>query len=474
MKKTVSILVALIILSSVALGGCASVNSPASSSGSGGLANSGKSLMEGIKVDIGMSESEARDALKGEGGIYVNKFALALMKEAMKHEDGNLLISPISVIYAMAMTANGADGMSECELVEVLSEGIFTGAERCGTSSTGEGDIWDEIRGELNSYLRAYLNSVAIEEAHDREYFPKMYEYEESVPEPSYLRIANSIWFKDNPSLKVNKDFLEINGQCYDAGAFAREFNEKTRKEINAWIEDKTEGTIKDMLNEMPDEAEMFLVNALAFQGEWDDPFNEYQISKGTFHGENDDTDGIDFMTGSNYYYIDDGNATGFIKHYKGYKYAFIGILPNEGMAVDEYIDTLEGVNLNGLILGASDEEVIYTMPKFKEESAVSLVDVFKGLGVENSFDPRTADFSQMATSELGNIFIGDILHNTYIDVNENGTTAGAATVVEMCEESAMEDPPEPKEVLLDRPFIYMLADVEEGVPLFIGIIRDL
>lgn len=482
MKEKFGILIILILLVSVVLSACVGTNTAsnggaannASAGGSGNSASAGGSLMEGIKTDISISEEEMQKALQGNGSIYINKFALALMKEAMKREEGNLLISPISVVYAMAMTANGAEGMSECELLEALSEGSHEGRITCGTSSTGVGDIWDEIRGELNSYLRAYLNSVALAEAHDREYFPRIYEFESTIPEPSYLRIANSIWFKNDPSLKVNKDFLKINGEYYDAGAFEREFNEETRKEINAWIEEKTEGTIKDMLQNMPDDVVMFLVNALAFQGEWDDPFTEYQIHQGIFHGEKSDTDGIDFMTGSNYSYIEEGSATGFIKYYKGYKYAFIGLLPNEGMTVDEYLNTLQDANLNGLIQSASDEEVIYTMPKFQEESFMSLVEVFKGLGVETSFDSGTANFSNMATSDIGNLFIGDILHNTYIDVNENGTTAGAATIVVMDEESAMEEPYVPKEVVLDRPFIYMLADVEEGIPLFIGVIRNL
>ncbi len=432
-----------------------------SAGNSGNQASLEGDLMKDIDVDISMSQEEMTKDLDGQGSRYLAKFSASLIK-ACNSED-NVLISPLSVIYALAMTTNGAKGESQYQLLDALTEGE-AGVTTCGTSSTGVGDIWDEKQDDLNRFLRAYLNKMATK----KEWLEK------EGGTQGELHIANSIWFKDDESLQIEKDFLKTNGTYYDAGIVKTRFNEETRQQINKWIEDNTAGMIKDMLKELPDEAVMYLINALSFEGNWVSPFGEYQVHEGVFHGENGDTEGISFMYDEEGDYLEDEKAKGFIKYYYGWEYGFAALLPKEGVTVDEYIESMDGEALQNMIKNPSYKRVNYSIPKFSEESSLSLVGAFKKLGVETPFDSDNADFSKLGTSSNGNIYIGNIFHDTYIEVDEKGTKAGAATIVEMVEETAIEFEDKPEEVYLDRPFIYMIVDLKLGIPVFIGTIKNL
>lgn len=453
MRKTVAILLMFVL--ALSLCGCGKVSG-------GGKTSGNDNLMEDREVNITIDPKDVEKDLQGEGGDYLRNFAASLIKTCNSEE--NTLVSPLSVIYALAMTSNGADGQTRTELLEALSEGAYTGEVKCGTSSTGVGDIWDEKQGNLNDYLRAYLNRMENRE--------EWWDAEEGLA--GELHIANSIWFKDAESLKVEDEFLKLNSKYYNAGIYKAEFNEESRKRINKWIEDYTEGMIKDMLKELPDEAVMYLINALSFQGNWASPFDDYMVRQEIFHGESADKNDVSFMYGSENSYLEDEKAEGFIKPYKGWRYGFVGLLPKEGVSLDEYIKELDGEGLSRILSSSKGKEVIYSIPKFKEESALSLVDAFKAMGVETPFDMDKADFKKMATSANGNICIGNILHNTYIEVDEKGTKAGAATIVEMVEESALLEEEPPKEVYLNRPFVYMIVDLDLNIPVFIGTVKNL
>ena len=218
----------------------------------------------------------------------------------------------------------------------------------------------------------------------------------------------------------------------------------------------------------------MYLINALAFEAEWQTPYNSYQVyDEGEFFGD-DAIELAEFMSGEEYYYLEDESATGFIKPYFGGNYAFAALLPNEEINLEEYVQSLTGTHIHKLLKAPINHDVIATMPKFESESATSLKTAFKILGVHDAFDVESADFSKLGSYEGENILIGNILHNTYIKVDEKGTKAGAATIVEVVAESAMIDEEPPKYVTLNRPFLYMIVDMNEGIPLFMGVIRDL
>ena len=404
---------------------------------------------DGMIMELGlmdMTEDEIDSSLGGAGGDYLFKLTEGLVKKIGKKEADNFLISPLSIIYALSMTANGADGTTRGELLSALSEGEYTGEE----------ENWDEIQKNLNSYLRAYLNDVAAENGE----------------EP--LHLANSIWLKNSDSLKVEEGFLNTNGKFYGAGIFKSDFDAKAVKEINKWIEDNTGGTIKDMIKDLNERCIMMLINALAFDAKWAEPFDEYFVREGTFFGEKEENPQVEFLYGDCYGYYEYQDLMGFSKAYEGGKYAFVGLLPRDPETpIEECLEKLDGKSLREMFTAPQDKKVLYCIPKFSEESAMSLVETFQEMGVETAFDGDRADFTKLGTYDGSNIYIGDILHNTYIEVTEQGTKAGAATVVMMAEGAMLEEEP-PKEVYLNRPFIYMIMDMERNLPLFIGVIRNL
>ena len=362
------------------------------------------------------------------GAAAAADFGVRLFKTSME-EGENTLISPLSVLYALAMTANGADGETLAQMEQVLGMDVDN----------------------LNSYMLAYL-----------ELLPESKDYK--------MSLANSIWFKDDPNFAVEQSFLQTNADYYGAGAYKAAFDEGTRNDINSWVKEHTDGMIPEIIDEIPDEAIMYLVNALAFDAKWADEYEEHQIREGRFTMEDGTRQDVDMMHSEEYTYLEDEMATGFIKYYKDRKYAFVAMLPNEGVSVSQYVDSLTGEHLRELLNNPQDLTVFASIPKFEAEYDIEMSEVLQEMGMTDAFDWQVADFSRLGTYNVDgmNICINRVLHKTFISVSEQGTRAGAATAVEMVAEGAMEIV-EFKEVVLDRPFVYMLIDCETNLPFFIG-----
>ena len=384
-----------------------------------------KDLMEGITPN----NVNTLDDLSSQNAD-VTDFAIRLFK--VSEESGkNTLISPLSVLCALAMTANGAEEETLQQIETVL--GITTE--------------------DLNLYLYSYMKNL-----------PQGDKYK--------LSLANSIWFTEDERFTVNQDFLQANADYYGADIYKAPFNEQTKKDINNWVKQNTDEMIPEILDRVPVDAIMYLVNALAFEAEWSAIYEKNQVREGVFTKEDNTKQNVDFMYGSEGTYLEDENAAGFMKYYKGGKYAFVAMLPDEGVSVSDYIASLTGESVNALLTNPQHTTVYTAIPKFETEYSVEMSEILKNMGMPKAFDPNNAEFEGLGTSNAGNIFISRVLHKTFISVGEKGTKAGAATVVEMADGAAAE-PQEPKEVYLDRPFVYMLIDCENNIPFFIGTMMD-
>ncbi len=380
-------------------------------------------LMEGITA-------QEVDIQNVDGAQAVMAFSVDLFQGSME-EGSNTLISPLSVLCALAMTANGAQGDTLTQMEQVL--GL--------------------IAEEMNCYLSGYLTALAGEEA-------------------CQLKLANSIWFRDVETLQVEQDFLQTNADYYGADIYKAAFDESTLKDINRWVSEGTDGMIEEILDEIPSDAVMYLVNALAFDAKWEDIYEESQISTGTFTLQDGTQREVEMMHSTESVYLKDENAVGVLKYYEGGRYAFVALLPDEDVTVADYVASLTGEKLTELLEGGERTTVKTTIPQFESAYSVEMSEVLKALGMTDAFDSTLADFSALGHSDEGNIYISSVFHKTYICVDEAGTKAGAATVVEFTSESA-EFMEEPKTVCLDRPFVYMILDCESGIPLFIGTMMD-
>lgn len=384
---------------------------------------SAEDLMNGIKP-ASIQSTEVSDTQA------VTDFAVDLFK-ASYSSGKNILVSPLSVLCALSMTANGAEGDTLNQMESALM--LDTDA--------------------LNSLVKAYTKALPSSAKHK-------------------LSLANSIWFTDDERFTVDPDFLQTNADFYGADIYKAPFDSTTKNDINSWVSEKTDGMIKNMLNDIPSDAVMYLVNALAFDAEWEDIYYDYQVVKRTFTSEDGKKQKVHFMYSDEYGYLEDESATGFIKHYYDRKYAFVALLPNEGLTVSDYISGLTGSHLAELLASPSPVTVETAIPKFEYGYSVEMSEILKTMGITNAFDPVTADFSRLGSSAAGNIFINRMLHKTYIGVNERGTRAGAATIVEMAD-GAMAVTEEPRRVYLDRPFMFMIIDCEHRIPLFMGTVSE-
>lgn len=383
-------------------------------------------------LTAGFSANQVGRMELGSENTAIITFGVELFQAGME-EGENSLISPLSVLYALAMTANGADGETLAQMEQVLGLDVDT----------------------LNGWLHSYMENL-----------PSGEKYE--------LKLANSIWFRDIESLRVDDAFLQTNADYYGSDIYKAAFDESTKKSINDWVEKHTDGMIRQIVEEIPPEAVMYLVNALVFDAQWHTVYDKDQIQDGTFTTEDGQVRNVDMMYSSGeYLYLEDELATGFIKYYAGRKYAFAAILPNEGVSVSDYISTLTGEHLYNLLSEPQNVDVVTRIPKFTTEYTLDMTEILKSMGMTDAFSSGTANFTKMGSCGDGNLYIGQVLHKTYISVDELGTRAGAVTSGRMDTESAPIEPQIKKYVYLERPFIYLLIDCENNLPFFIGTMMD-
>lgn len=353
-------------------------------------------------------------------------FGIRLLRQSME-EGKNTLISPLSVLAALSMTANGAEGDTLTQMETVLGQS----------------------RDSLNAWYK--------------------YDTDKSG---GYLHLANAVFLKDDSELTVNDAFIKTVEKWYETDIVVTDFNEHTLDSINQYVEDNTHGMVKDILDKIPGEAVMYLINALAFEARWANPYNEYAVQADVFTTEDGRKQTVELMYAEEYdVYIEDDLFTGFLKNYEGDRYVFAALLPKEGVSVEEVVDSLSGESITDKLTSRWGGTVLTAIPKFQTEFDVEMNELLQVMGMTDAFDPYKADFSSLATYGGGNIFLNRVIHKTFISVGEQGTRAGAATVIEVAAEAAPLE--ESKEVILNRPFIYMIWDTETNTPIFMGTFMD-
>lgn len=405
MKKSI----ALLLIVSLLLSGCAAAPAEPRE----------ENLSQSVAAQV-ISLEETPDCADA-----VAEVSLELLRRSFR-EGENTLLSPLSILAALGMTANGAAGETLAQMTDALGM----------------------TQQELNAWIYQYLDAN------------------------SQLLLANSLWIRDDGTLTVEPAFLETNAGFYHGDVFQTAFDGETPSRINGWVAEKTDNQIQRILDSIPDNAMLYLVNALLFEALWEEPYEPYQVWDGTFTTETGEEQEASFMSSTESAYLETELATGFLKYYKDRDFAFAALLPAEGVTVAQLLDSMEGEALRELLSRPREAVVKAVLPKFETEYSAELADVLKAMGITDAFNPDAADFSPLGTSEAGNLFISQVRHKTAITVAEEGTKAAAATVVEMLAGAAFQ--PDRKFVTLDRPFVYMLIDCREQVPFFVGTLMDM
>lgn len=369
-------------------------------------------LMEGYYPQV----IDPNSPLPEESAEAITDFSVSLFQKTVSGEE-NTVMSPLSVLYALSMLTNGAEGNTLDELQHTIG-------------------LSKEEMNQAMYLLRSALNDQFCN-----------------------VNIANSIWIQDG--FPVNPEFLRENAKWLDADAYQAPFDETTVADMNNWISHNTGGMIEDMVQELSPETVMTLINALLFKGEWSEPYEGTR--KAPFYRADGTAETADMLRGAEYIYLHDDLATGFRKSFQGSNYEFAVIVPNEGVSLEDYIAQMDGASLRKLLQGEHYDAVYTTMPAFSAEFTASLADILGEMGIQDAFIPTKADLSGIAK----NLYVSSVTHKAVIEVEESGVSAGAATIVDIAPSAPVIE--KTATVIADRPYLYMIIDRESRIPLFIG-----
>lgn len=351
--------------------------------------------------------------------VYTTPFDLvATAMDKLSENKDNTMFSPLSLNIALGMLANGAT---------------------------------DEVRTNFDNYFGMPLDN-----------FNKYIKYytENSTPKfgDTVVDIANSIWVQDYLNLK--DAYVNTLMDAYKAEVNKRPFDASIVKEVDDWVSEKTHSMIPKILEETPAN-DVLLINALYFQGDWEVEYFDFQVYEEEFTTASGDVVSVEGLHASDYaFYMENDKATAFAKYYKDMRYAFVGILPKEegdfnlsDLALDSLmdVDTMEMLPVTSMI------------PKFKFNNSHKLTEVMETLGLGVS----TMTFSEITDNEALNVT--NILQKTAIEVTEKGTRAAAVTSITTNGMIVAPDQTGGKEIILNRPFAFMIYDMENQTILFIG-----
>ena len=347
------------------------------------------------------------------------QFALDLAKQ----QDGQFLISPVSIISALAMTSNGANGETLAQTEAVL------GLDR------------DTLNRTVHGYMAKNGDKISL---------------------------ANSVWFRCW-GFEPKREFLRTAVDFYGADLFTAPFDNNTLNDVNSRISEKTKGMIPQMLTEIDPDTVMYLINAVYFEKQWRELYES--VSDGQFTAADGEIQYVNTLRSIETAYFEDEHAVGFAKPYMWCDYSFIALLPGEGITPAEYLQTLTGDKLQKMLTNPQNLAVQTETPGFKTEYEADLVEALTALGMTDIFDSIKADLAGLGTAS-GNLYVSDVKHKAVMELDENGTKAAAATIVGVVEECVVVYPDPVKTVILDHPFVYIIAD-SSGIPLFIGTLES-
>ena len=373
-------------------------------------------------------EEEGDEVIKENPSFSYNHnidLSATIIDELQKTEkNSNVTLSETSLNYALGMIYEGSAGDTKNQLYDYISR------EYKLTSD-------DEISDILKNGMEDYKNRDDVQ-----------------------INIANSLWINDGFNVK-DTYVKTLNDRFMAYSEIVDMSGPETVNLINNWCKDATEEKIESIVKkEDLQNAETILVNALYFNGNWKEEFKSDAIYEGTFNNSDGTTKDVTMLRGSVNGYLQNDKAEGFVKFYNDDKVAYIGILPK---TAGEY--NLSDLDINSLLSSYSNKEVEIALPKYRVETNVQLQDVLRTNGLDSLFDG--ADFSNISEESLA---INKIIQKTYIDVNEKGTEASAATAVIMQKGIDINK----TKIVLDRPFTYLIYDTQNNEILFLGKLNNL
>jgi serine protease inhibitor len=358
-----------------------------------------------------------------------NAFGLKLFREIHSQEEpgANIFVSSLSVAMALAMTYNGADGATQQAMQETL-----------------------ELQGltidEVNQSYRSLIDLL------------------DGLDPGVAFSLANSIWPREG--FTVEQDFIDVNQEYYDAEVSVLDFGDPSAAPtINGWVSDKTNGKIESIVPDpIPANVVMYLINAIYFKGDWTQQFDKDLTADAAFilsDGTQTQVPMMAYAEPVEVGYFWDGDVQAVDLAYGGKAYSMTIVLPLGDGDIETFVDSLNAERWANIMNGFATLEIDVRMPKFALEYEIKLNDVLEALGMGIAFNPG-ADFSKIAPG----IWIGEVKHKSFVEVNEEGTEAAAATSVAMIDSA-------PPSFWVNRPFLFAIREQFSGTILFIGLVME-
>jgi len=377
-----------------------------------------------------VTETDLNPLVEGNSAFAFNLY------QALREEDGNLFYSPYSISLALAMTYAGARVETEQQMADALH---FTLS---------------------HNRLHPAFNSLDIE-------LGKRGEGAEGKDDEGFrLHIVNAIW--GQKGYHFLPTFLDVLAENYGAGLRPLDFAstpEESRLIINNWVSDQTEGRIEDLIPQglIDILTRLVLTNAIYFNAAWQYPFNEAITSDSQFYPLDGGEVTVPMMRQTESFgYTEDDNYQALELLYDGGELSMVILLPRAGQ-FEAFEESLNAEQVNAIVSALDQRQVALAMPKFEFESAFKLKEALMAMGMPIAFT-EGADFSGMTGGR--DLFISAVVHKAFVSVDEAGTEAAAATAVIM-KVTAL--PGTPVEFTANRPFIFLIRDIETGSILFIG-----
>lgn len=361
-----------------------------------------------------------------------NAFAFDIFSRVLASAGANenVMISPLSISYALSMTLNGANSSTRDAMLEALR-----------------------------------INGISIDALNNS--YKNLTEALLSVDKRVLISIANSVWTEND--FAVKKAFIDILTKYYDAESKSFDINDASAPDkMNKWIEDNTNGLIKNMIDKLEDNTVMLLINAIYFKGKWKSQFDETKTVNMPFYKPGSGSVNIPMMKQKTDFSIYQANGFKVAEFPYGQgNFVMDVVLPDEQGGLSSVKDLVTDNNFSGWISAMNERETDLSFPRFKYGYKKKLKDVLTDMGMGIAFTDA-ADFSNI--SEQYDLLINDVAHQSFIETNEEGTEAAAATVVEVGVTSM---PPAALVFNMDHPFIYIIRETTTNSIIFMGRVAD-
>lgn len=448
--SSISVLVALITL--FVVGGCDSSDTNGYTSNGDDPSPSPGELVRSEKereTSPVVPEGDPAELAAGNSAFAFDLYQQ--LRDEVGNEDGNIFYSPHSISLALAMTYAGAQNETERQMADTLH---FTLPQERLHPTFNALDLELASRGEGAAGA-------------DGEGFR--------------LNIVNTIWGQIGYSFRP--EFLDVLAENYGAGLRLLDFStapEESRVTINDWVSDETEGRIEDLIPQggLTPLTRLVLTNAIYFNAAWSEPFDESRTRDEPFNLLDGSQVAVPMMRHVAIfgYTAGEGHQTVELP-YDGGELSMVVILPAAGQ-FEELDGTIDAAYVETILNDLHGQEIDLIMPRFTFEWDTSLKGVLSAMGMPIAFDAFNADFLGITSIEglqSGDepLYIGDVIHKAFVAVDEAGTEAAAATAVVMEGATSAEPPPEPLIVRIDRPFVFLIRDLETGAILFVGRVVD-